>query len=63
MNTMPERDISGKCEGECRDRVLKGGQERQAEIDNTTTESLEPSPRVPWANTRNEPPGSMGGHV
>ncbi len=63
MNTMPKRDTTGKCEGECRDRVYKGEQERQAEIDSTTTESLEASPSVPWANIRNAPPGSMGGHV
>ena len=32
MNTMPSRDITGNCQGECRDRVFEGEKERQASI-------------------------------
>ena len=32
MKTIPRRDITGKCEGECRDRVKEGEKERQAQI-------------------------------
>lgn len=33
MNAMPSRDVTGKCEGECRDLVREGEAERQSSID------------------------------
>jgi hypothetical protein len=32
MNTIPKRDITGECEGECRNRVREGEQARQAQM-------------------------------
>ena len=63
MKTMPKRDITGNCEGECRDRVKEGEASRQDEINRSQPESLDATPSVPWASKRNEPPGYMGGHV
>jgi len=63
MAEIPSRDITGNCEGECRDRVREGEASRQKDINSKTTESLEGSPSVPWAYSRNAPPGAMGGHV
>jgi hypothetical protein len=60
---MPERDISGDCEGECRDRVKEGESERQSAIESDTVEAPEDYPKAPGANKRNDPPGSMGGKV
>ena len=36
MEKMPSRDTSGKCEGECQNRVLEGQKSRQAEIEHLT---------------------------
>lgn len=63
MADMPKRDTSGECEGECRDRAKEGEEERQEEMKKTDVESPEDYPRAPGAGKRNEPPGSMGGHV
>ena len=63
MNNMPKRDISGECEGECRDRVFEGEKERQSEIASASVEDSGPTSDVPWAKTRNAPPGWLGGHV
>ncbi|MFZ2808065.1 MAG: hypothetical protein WA017_18865 [Desulfosalsimonadaceae bacterium] len=57
------RDITGECEGECRDRVREGEFERQQEINAAPFEEIKSYPNVPWAHTRNEPPGVWGGHV
>ena len=57
------RDITGECEGECRDRVREGEFERQHEIDAAPFEEIKSYPNVTWAQTRNEPPGVWGGHV
>ena len=62
MKTIPSRDISGKCTGECRNIVLESNQKRQKEIDSFKY-SAESSLSVPWARSRNEPPGFLGGHV
>lgn len=60
---MPERDISGKCEGECRDRVKEGEKERQQALKNADVESPDSYPKAPGAEKRNNPPGELGGHV
>ena len=62
---MPKRDIEGKCEeGECRDRALEGLEERQEKMKKEDVEEIEEYPNAPeGAKKRNEPPGSMGGHV
>jgi hypothetical protein len=60
---MPERDITGDCEGECRDRVKEGESGRQAAIESDTVESADETPKAPGAGKRNDPPGSMGGKV
>ncbi len=57
------RDITGECEGECRDRVREGEEERQDEINASNIEIPESYPDAPWARSRNEQPGVFGGHV
>lgn len=64
MKKMPSRDTSGKCVGECRDRVLEGEKERQAAINSSAKRYDEPSERSPsWTSRRNDPPGAMGGRI
>jgi hypothetical protein len=64
MTEMPSRDITGKCEGECRDRVFEGEQERQAKIDSEGIQYNTPAPNSPsWTLKRNDPPGVLGGRV
>lgn len=64
MKKMPSRDITGKCKGECRDRVFEGAQERQQIINKETTKYSSPSSRSPsWTSKRNDPPGALGGRV
>jgi hypothetical protein len=59
-----ERDATGKCnEGECRDRVLEGQEERQNEIKDEATSTGDGTTSPPDAKSRNEPPGFLGGHV
>ena len=62
MSDMPSRDISGKCEGECRDRVREGETSRQdcisSEPYNTPSEN---SPS--WSKDRKEQPAVWGGRV
>jgi hypothetical protein len=60
---MPARDISGDCEGECRDRVKEGEDERQAAIESDTVKAPKDYPKAPGAKKRNDPPGSLGGKV
>ncbi|MFZ0613515.1 MAG: hypothetical protein WAM73_14855 [Desulfobacterales bacterium] len=61
-STMPKRDITGNCEGECRDRVREGEEERQGSISSQPFNS--PSPNSPsWTKHRDEQPGVMGGRV
>ncbi|MFZ0611106.1 MAG: hypothetical protein WAM73_02605 [Desulfobacterales bacterium] len=60
---MPKRDITGDCEGECRDRVNEGRDERQESLKKENVESPEDYPKAPGAEKRNRPPGDMGGHV
>ena len=62
MKKMPKRDITGECEGECRDRVLEGEKERQKEIKSKHYST--PSEKSPsWTKDRDDQPGVMGGRV
>ena len=63
MSNMPKRDITGDCEGDCKDRVLEGQADRQKEIAKSDVESPDSYPNAPGANSRNDPPGWLGGHV
>ena len=64
METIPSRDTSGNCVGECRDRVMEGETERQAAINESTKRYDKPAERSPdWTSRRNDPPGAMGGRV
>ena len=63
MTDMLKRDITGKCEGECRDRVSEGEAERQAELNKSGPDYAGETSSVPWANSRSEQPGVYGGHV
>lgn len=63
MTNILERDRTGRCEGECEDRVSEGEQERQATIDAASFDSPDAYPNVSWANCRKEQPGVFGGHV
>lgn len=58
-NKMPERDITGKCEGECRDIVTEGTKDRQVEIEKSGVKAPENYPEVSGAekleNTDNQP--------
>ena len=60
---MPQRDITGQCEGECRDRVKAGEEERQAALEKESVRAAETYPRALGAEQRNNPPGQLGGHV
>lgn len=60
---MPKRDITGDCEGECRDRVNEGRRERQESLGKENVKAPEEYPKAPGAEKRNRPPGDMGGHV
>ena len=62
MKSMPTRDTTGKCQGECRDRVHEGEQERQRDIKSQAYSS--PSPNSPtWTKDRKEQPAVWGGRV
>lgn len=64
MANMPTRDITGKCEGECRDRVFEGEKERQSDIKSSGKRYDSPAETSPsWTSKRNDPPGGMGGRV
>ena len=63
MTDVMQRDITGKCEGECVDRVREGEEERQKEIRVSDIEAPESYPDAKWAKSRNEQPGVWGGHV
>ena len=62
MKKMPTRDTTGKCVGECRDRVKEGEKERQKDI--STKPYNTPSPNSPsWTKKRKEQPAVYGGRV
>ena len=63
MSKIPMRDITGRCdEGECRDLVRDADHRRQEELSHHEYSGSE-GPSVPWANSRSEQPGFLGGHV
>ena len=57
------RDITGECQGACRDRVREGELARQDEMKQYAVEDIDEYPGAAWAQTRNDPPGAWGGHV
>ena len=63
MTDILKRDITGECEGECRDRVREGEAERQDEIRASDVEAPESYPDAHWSKSRTEQPGVFGGHV
>lgn len=63
MNDILKRDITGKCHGECRNRVRESQEERQVEIKGSDVNAPEFYPNARWAGTRDEQPGVWGGHV
>jgi len=63
MTDILKRDITGECEGECRDLVRDGEEERQNEILASDVETPEEYPNAKWAKSRDEQPGVWGGHV
>jgi hypothetical protein len=62
MNHIPERDITGKCEGECKNLVRESEEKCQEEL-KAYSYTGSPSPSVPWANSRSDQPGIYGGHI
>ncbi|HCY87937.1 MAG TPA: hypothetical protein DHV36_22565 [Desulfobacteraceae bacterium] len=63
MAHIPSRDITGVCEGECRNLVGEADVKRQKEIQSVAYSNEEGSPSVSRAHSRNEAPGFLGGHV
>ncbi len=64
MADMPKRDITGECEGECKDRVSDMEKEQQKKMDAEGMEgSTAETPGVEHAKDRDNPPGELGGHV
>jgi hypothetical protein len=63
MADIPSRDITGHCEGECKDRVREGEADRQKKIAESKFKSPDSFPNAPGAKSRNEQPGWLGGHV
>ena len=63
MEHMPSRDITGNCEGECKNIVREADEKRQLEMGAEPYSNSGPSFSVPWAKSRNEAPGYLGGHV
>jgi hypothetical protein len=62
MKSMPTRDTTGKCEGECRNRVFEGEIERQKSINTQPYSS--PNPNTPdWVKNRTDQPAVWGGRV
>ncbi len=62
MEKMPTRDTTGKCKGECHNRVKEGNVERQKKIASQPYST--PSPNSPpWTKKRKEQPGVWGGRV
>ena len=58
---MPKRDITGKCEGECRDRVNEGTKDRQVELEKEGVKAPKSYPRVPGAEKYNNPDNPAAG--
>ncbi len=58
---MPKRDITGKCEGECRDRVNEGTKDRQIELEKAGVKAPESYSSVPGAEEYNNPDNPAAG--
>jgi hypothetical protein len=58
---MPKRDITGKCEGECRDRVNEGTKDRQVKLEKEGVEAPESYPKVPGAGKHSNPDNPPAG--
>ncbi|MFP4159058.1 MAG: hypothetical protein ACLFQ9_03485 [Desulfobacterales bacterium] len=58
-----DRDSTGLCKGECRDRVREGEDERQLAINREQVGVAEDYPAAGWAKKRKMQPGVFGGHV
>ena len=52
---MPKRDITGTCEGECRDLVNEGTQDRQMELEKESVKSPQSYPKVRGAEKYDNP--------
>ncbi|MCG6908917.1 MAG: hypothetical protein LJE94_02195 [Deltaproteobacteria bacterium] len=64
MTDMPKRDITGECEGECKDQVSDLRKEQQEKLDAEEMEhSTAETPTVEHAKSRDNAPGDLGGHV
>jgi hypothetical protein len=58
---MPKRDITGKCKGECRDRVNEGAVERQVALEKEGVKAPDNYPRVPDAEKNPNPDNPPAG--
>lgn len=64
MADMPKRDITGDCEGECKDRVSEMEKDQQKKMNKEGMErSTAETPSVDHAKNRDNAPGDLGGHV
>lgn len=64
MTDMPKRDVTGKCEGECKDQVTELQKEQQKKLDAEEMEhSTAETPTMENAKSRDNAPGDLGGHV
>jgi hypothetical protein len=52
---MPKRDITGKCAGECRDRVKEGENERQNTLEKEGVKAAANYPEVSGAEKNDNP--------
>lgn len=57
-----DRDSGFECEGECRDRVMEGKEDRQQDINTSSVETPDSYPNAPGGKSRSEQPGVWGGH-
>ncbi|MCF8036273.1 MAG: hypothetical protein K9K62_05340 [Desulfobacteraceae bacterium] len=57
-----DRDATGHCKGECRNRVTEGERQRQQAINREPVDVPEEYPRAKWADDRRLNPGALGGH-
>ncbi|MEH0018661.1 MAG: hypothetical protein V6Z89_03360 [Desulfobacter sp.] len=63
MANFPSRDITGKCEGECRNIVREADEKRQSKLNEVEYSITDSTPSLSYANSRNAAPGFLGGHV
>lgn len=64
MSDIPKRDVTGECEGECKDQVSKLQKEQQEMLDaKGMRHSTAETPTMEHAKKRDNAPGDLGGHV